>query len=232
MAPLDLCTSLKAQGLTSILSNARLIHGRMHDAVRLATGWPRWHLVACSKQRKKPIVAKPGNSSSKVISERNGSWEGQYQYHLPIPHTQRDPTKGLPSLFFKCWRETLQTCSLWQWEAGAPWYHWGLVPFPSPQSPAFEGTWHCSRREWSWARLGNTGGRANRGRGGASDARQVRGSMRRERRLSWITLLSLAAGNPWCAHSRAQSSFCPHGEIVYWTRQILKHTHKDIYQQY
>jgi hypothetical protein len=100
-----------------------------------------------------------------------------------------------------------------------------LFLFPKTST---EGTWHCSRREWSWARLRDTGRRANRGRGRASDARQVRGGVRRKGRLSWIALLSLAAGNPWCAHARTQSSFCPHGEIIDWTRQILKHTRKDI----
>lgn len=197
-----------------------------------------WFMEGCMMLSDWPLGGRGGIWLPAPNTERSQSWLSlailtrrsfqSWKWLLARPNTsqyhiyKRDPTKVLPSFFFKCWRETShivnQGCSLWQWKAGAPWYHWGQSLFPLPKDPVFEGTWHCSRREWSWARLSNTGRRANRGWGGASDARQVRGSMRRERRLSWITLLSLAAGNPWCAHSRAQSSFCPHGEIVYWTR--------------
>lgn len=52
VSALGLPLSLQVQALTSILGNARWVHGRMYDAVRLATGWPRWHLIACSRQRK------------------------------------------------------------------------------------------------------------------------------------------------------------------------------------
>lgn len=92
-------------------------------------------------------------------------------------------------------------------------------------------TWHCSRRKWTRAGLSNASRRPNRWWGRSSNAWQVRRGMWRERRLSWVTLLSLTAGNPWCAYARTQCSFGTHRQIIYWTREILqRHTgrYKDI----
>lgn len=72
---------------------------------------------------------------------------------------------------------------------------WAAQPSPS-RARRSEVTWDCSRGQGTGAGLSNAGRRSNWGGGRSSDAWQVRRGMWRERRLSWVTLLSLAAGNP------------------------------------
>ena len=57
-------------------------------------------LPAPERERSKPIMAKPGNSSQKVKLELEMASEKAK--NLPASHSQKDPAKGLPSPFSKC----------------------------------------------------------------------------------------------------------------------------------
>lgn len=84
-------------------------------------------------------------------------------------------------------------------------------------------TWNTCRRNWARSWLVAANRRADRRRRGAPrDAGEMGGCVRRERRLSWVALIPLAARGPGCTDRWAQSGFRSRGEVIDGARQVLR----------
>lgn len=83
-------------------------------------------------------------------------------------------------------------------------------------------TWHVGGWQWSCAGCAGAGRGASWGRWRPSDARQVGWRVRRERRLSLVTLLALAARHTRRAHTRTQSTLCTGRQVIDGPWQVLK----------
>lgn len=87
---------------------------------------------------------------------------------------------------------------------------------------SFFPTWHASRRKGSSTRRRGTGRWAYRRWGGTADALHVGRGVRGEGRLSWVTLLSLAAWYAWCADARTQGTLCTCREVINGAKILKK----------
>ena len=84
-------------------------------------------------------------------------------------------------------------------------------------------TWNTGRRNWARSWLVTSYRRADRRRRWAPrDAGEMGRCMRRERWLSWVALISLAARGPRCTDCWAQSCFRSRGEVINGARQVLR----------
>lgn len=91
------------------------------------------------------------------------------------------------------------------------------------QSKTEMNTWNTCRRNWTRSWLVASYRRADRRRWWAPrDAGEMGRCMWRERRLSWVALISLAACGPGCTDCWAQSCFRSRGEVINGARQVLR----------
>lgn len=84
-------------------------------------------------------------------------------------------------------------------------------------------TWNTGRRNWARSWLVASYRRADRRRRWAPrDAGEMGRCVWRERWLSWVALISLAACGPRCTDCWAQSCFRSRGEVINGARQVLR----------